>query len=244
MATSPETKEAEETTESTEARGTTETKQTAEPKETTETKQAAESKETTETKETEAARQTAETKQTKAGLSNKVVIISALVVVMTVTGAALAIISALNRQEPAPLPSSNIGYSTVASVILSQADLQAAYNQALANAKNGNIALMYKNNAFSTDGSNFSCYIVNSPANKFDMFLTMYADLEMTDQVFLSQLIPPGSGFENLTLEHALEKGTHTIYVCLTQVDRDPETGEESICGQVFHTMDFHVVDG
>lgn len=183
-------------------------------------------------------------KKALGGLTNRAVIIAALVVVMTVSGAAAAIVSAINKNkplDPSSLPSSSIGYSSEAQVILTQEDLQAAYDRAKENALNGNIALLYKNNAYSSNGIDFSCYIVNSANNKYDMFLTIFADLEMTDQLFLSQLVPPGSGFNQLRLEHALEKGDHTVYVSLTQVDRNPETGEEFICGQVFHTMEFHV---
>jgi hypothetical protein len=75
------------------------------------------------------------------------------------------------------------------------------------------------------------------------MFLTIYADAEMTDELFLSQLVPPGSGFENITLEHSLDVGDHMVYIALTQVEQDEETGEESVVNQVFHTMDFHVVE-
>lgn len=186
-------------------------------------------------------------KKASGGLSNKVVIIAALLIVLTVSGATVAIVSAINNSADQPLPpqptvSSGIGYSSDASVILTQEELQAAYDRAQANANNGNIALLYKNNANSGDGINFSCYIVNSASNKYDMFLTIYADMEMTDRIFLSQLVPPGSGFNKITLEHALPKGDHTVYVALTQVNRDETTGEEFICGQVFHTMEFHVL--
>jgi hypothetical protein len=33
------------------------------------------------------------------------------------------------------------------------------------------------------------------------------------------------------------------VYIALTQVEQDEETGEESVVNQVFHTMDFHVVE-
>ena len=48
------------------------------------------------------------------------------------------------------------------------------------------------------------------------------------------------SGYQELTLNRKLEKGTHTIYVVLTQVDAG-EDGNESIVNQVSHTMDFNV---
>lgn len=75
------------------------------------------------------------------------------------------------------------------------------------------------------------------------MFLTIYADAEMTEQIFLSGLVPPGSGFENITLDRALEKGDHMVYVVLTQVETNAETGEQVIRNQVAHTMDFHVTE-
>lgn len=175
----------------------------------------------------------------KKTLSTKAVIIAAAVVVAVVVAAAVIVVRVLgNRQET---PSSGIGYATEAAAILTQEEMQAAMDAALANGRDGNVALLYKENAYSSDGVNFSCYIVNSQYNSHDMFLTIFADAQMTDQIFLSQLVPPGSGFESITLEHPLEQGDHTVYVALTQVARDEETGEESLHKQVVHTMTFHV---
>jgi hypothetical protein len=65
----------------------------------------------------------------------------------------------------------------------------------------------------------------------------------MTDELFLSKLVPPGSGFETITLEHPLETGDHVVYVVITQIDTDEETGAQTVKNQVVHTMDFHVQD-
>ena len=62
----------------------------------------------------------------------------------------------------------------------------------------------------------------------------------MTDQLFLSQLVRPGSGFEKITLDRALDSGTNVVYVAVTLVDTE-EDGTQSIKAQVVHTMDFHV---
>lgn len=134
-----------------------------------------------------------------------------------------------------------IGYAAEAKVMLNQDSLQAAFDAAMQNAAEGNIGLKYKNDAYSTDGTNFECYIANSEANIYDMFLTIFANSELTDQIFLSGLVPPGSGFENITLERSLDPGDHLVYVALTQVETDEETGEQAIMHQVVHTMDFHV---
>ena len=133
-----------------------------------------------------------------------------------------------------------VGYAANATVMLDQNSLQAAMDEAMKNAKDGNVALLYKNNAYSENGTDFTCYIVNSTSNKYDMFLTIYADAALTDQVFLSGLVPPGSGFEQITLDRALEAGDHTVNVVVTQVDTD-ESGQQVIKNQVAHTMEFHV---
>lgn len=181
-------------------------------------------------------------KKTPRGLTNRTVIIAALAVVLVVTMATVIITSSINSYVNRPVPTGGIGYSAEAQVILTQEELQAALDSARENDRLGNIALMYKNDALSSDGINFECYIVNSAHNAYDMYLMIFADLELTDQLYLSRLVPPGSGFNKITLEHALEKGDHTVYVCLTQVARDKETGEEYILRQVFHTMEFHVL--
>lgn len=171
----------------------------------------------------------------KPALSNKVVIGAAAVVVAAVVGVGAYVASHNNTDAPA------IGYSADAKVMLDQNSLQAAFDEAMKNAAEGNVGLKYRNDAHSKNGTDFECYIVNSESNVYDMFLTIFADQELTDQVFLSGLVPPGSGFENITLEHALEKGDHTVYVVLTQVDTSEETGEQVIKNQITHTMDFHV---
>lgn len=98
------------------------------------------------------------------------------------------------------------------------------------------IALEFKNDAYSADGKVFKCYVGNSPINKFDMFLAIYADPEMTDLICQTGLVSPGSAFETLELDRALEPGDHTVYIAYTQME-DPKT----IHAQTLHTMDFHV---
>jgi hypothetical protein len=167
------------------------------------------------------------------------VLLAAVVIVVAVIAAAAAVVLGMQKNDT----DSGIGYATEAKVMLNQDDLQAAMDAAMENAKKGNVALMYKDNAYSKNGSDFECYIVNSDSNAYDMYLTIYADPEMTDELFLSKLIPPGSGFENITLEHPLETGDHVVYVAVTLVETDEETGAQSVVNQVIHTMDFHVQD-
>lgn len=167
--------------------------------------------------------------------------VAVLVLIAVVVIAAVAVISALNRQEPEADAGQAIQYASNATVLLDQDSIQAAMDEAMKNAEDGNIGLYYKNDAYSSDGVNFDCFIGNSSANIHDMFITIFADVDMTDQIYLSGLVPPGSGFEEITLEHKLEPGSNRVYVALTQVDTDEETSEQVLLNQVVYTMDFHV---
>lgn len=99
------------------------------------------------------------------------------------------------------------------------------------------VALEFKNDAYSNDGKTFVCYLGNSSLNERDMFIAIYADSALTEELYVSGLVPPGSGFEEITLDQELEEGDHRVYIVFTQMD-DPET----IHGQTVYTMDFHVI--
>lgn len=133
-----------------------------------------------------------------------------------------------------------IGYATEAKVFLDEKSLGEAMSEAAKNAREKTIALQYQNDAYSTDGETFTCRLINSENNKYDMFLLIYADPEWTDELLRTGLVPPGSGFEELTLNRALEPGDHTVYVVYTQVETD-EDGHQTIRNQTAHTVEFHV---
>ena len=170
----------------------------------------------------------------------KVVVIAAVIIIALL----IAVIVLLMRPQPtADIDDGGtpkIGYANDATVVMDEDSLQAAVDEAVENAKNGRIALRYQNDAFSEDGKTFSCYIANDKANLYDMFIGLYSDVELTDQLYLSGLVRPGSGFEQLTLDKALPVGDTTVYVALSQVDTD-ENGQQVITGQVVHTIEFHV---
>jgi hypothetical protein len=103
------------------------------------------------------------------------------------------------------------------------------------------IGLEYKNEAFSVDGQNFDCYIANAARNQYDMFIAIYADAELTDELYLSGLVMPGRAFEHIQLERPLEDGNHLVYVAFSQVEE--VDGEQTMRAQALVTMNFHVND-
>ena len=85
--------------------------------------------------------------------------------------------------------------------------------------------------------NSIACYLGNSALNEYDMYVAIYSDAELTDLLYMSGLVPPGSGFEEITLDKELEKGDHRVYIAFTQME-DPKT----IHAQTIYTMDFHVI--
>jgi len=164
---------------------------------------------------------------------NKLLI--AVIVLLLLAIAAGCVYFFFIRKEP---EEDGLGFGV--GVALTQEELDAAMEDAARNAAGGAVALKYKNGAYSDDGTNFDCYILNSESNLYDMFFEIYADEELTDKIFASGLIPRGSGYNKLELEQPLEKGDHTVFVLVSTVTTD-EDGKEKVAAQITHTMDFHV---
>ena len=190
---------------------------------------------------------TSEAKKTAAPKNNNKLTVAIVALIAVVVVSTAVIVDTMQRNqnvdEPPPVSTGglSIGYAQDSKVFTDQNALQAAMDEAIRNAEDHRVALRYQNDAFSDDGINFKCYIGNSTGNLYDMFLTICTDPAMTDQVFLSQLVRPGSGFESVTLDRALESGDHTVYVAVTLVDTAAD-GSQTIKSQVVHTMDFHVL--
>ena len=109
-------------------------------------------------------------------------------------------------------------------------------------ADQGWIDLKYNYQAFSRDGTHFSCLLANSASNEYNMFFDLFADVEATDRLFLSGLLPLGTALQSVTLNRALPVGSNTVYVAFNQVDTD-ENGEQVLVGQAVVTVEFIVLE-
>lgn len=167
------------------------------------------------------------------------VLIALLVVAVGVGGflGGRAVVNATAEKDPVGTGNNRIGYD--ANVILGDADeLNEAIRKMQEQANEPGIALEYKEQMISDNGKDFACYIANSAKNAYDMFITIYADQSLTDELFLSKLMPPGSRFETISFERKLDPGTYTGYLVYTQVkDEEVETDGESTLTQVIHAQ-------
>lgn len=130
-----------------------------------------------------------------------------------------------------------IGYAQGVTVVDDESSLQDAVNKMFEDAQNEMVA-SYKNQAVSEDGKTFSCYIANSEYNEYDMYIALYESMSTdAEPIFLSGLMRPGEAFREITLDKALDKGTHTVYLAMTQVEDDQAT----IHGQSVVTIQMEV---
>lgn len=124
--------------------------------------------------------------------------------------------------EPAADNGGVIGYADGVTVVDDESALQAAVDKMMEDAENEMVA-SFQNQAISEDGKTFTCYIANSEYNTYDMFIALYTDLS-EDPIYLSGLMRPGEAFREITLDKALDKGTHDVSLVLTQVEDDHAT--------------------
>lgn len=133
-----------------------------------------------------------------------------------------------NEPDPEPSAPPVLHYAEGVTVVDDEDSLQDAVDGMLDKASQS-MVVSYQGEAFSEDGENFSCYIANSDANPLDMYIGIYLGEDLSDELFLSGLIRPGQVFEQIQLEHPLEKGSYDCYLTMTQVEDDHAT----IHGQV-----------
>ena len=132
------------------------------------------------------------------------------------------------NDEPAQIADDNgntvLEYANGVTVVDDESALQAAVDKMLEDAQNEMVA-SYQPQAISEDGKTFTCYIANSEYNEYDMFIALYTDLsDEAEPIYLSGLMRPGEAFRELTLDEALDKGTHSVYLVFTQVEDDHAT--------------------
>lgn len=151
--------------------------------------------------------------------------------------------------EAAPSPVGAIAWATGdgVTVVTDPVDLNERVDKLYQAASEEGIDVEYKNEAFSTDGTTFACYIGNPSRSNYPMYITIYADTTFQEELFISGLLKPGQAFNKVTMSRALEDGVNVLPVCYTQV-YEPHTGlndtdDFTIRGQTVLTLNFNVVD-
>ena len=172
------------------------------------------------------------------------VLVLIIIIVALAAAAVVLVVGRFSEKAPEPVQLGDnqtplIGYEEGVTVVDDPDALQKAVDKMYEDAAKGGVPVEYKNGASSKDGTKFDCYIANPATSPRDIFITIFADPEYNDQLYLSGLIPPGKALREIELDKKLTAGNHTVYVAYTQVEDDHAT----IFQQVVVTMDFVVAE-
>lgn len=158
--------------------------------------------------------------------SKAVIILLLIIIILLLAGGITAFVFFMNKDsESLPEEGGNfkIKYDEAA-VALDEDELKKQFGEALKKAEEGQIALRYKNIAYSNDGVHFSCDIGNSPANTNDLYFNIYTDTSFEEQILLTGLVPPGQGITEFESEIPFEPGTYDAVLIFTRVADDQST--------------------
>lgn len=170
------------------------------------------------------------------------VLVLIIIIVALAAAAVVLVVGRFSEKAPEPVQLGDnqtplIGYEEGVTVVDDPDALQNAVDEAYAQAAKRGVSVEYLNDATSSDGTNFECYIANPTVSDYDVYIQIFEDDQFTQQLYLSKLIPPGSAKRDITLDKKLSPGTHRVYVTYTQVEDDHAT----IYQQATVTMDFTV---
>lgn len=145
-----------------------------------------------------------------------------LIIMLVLIAVGIAVFLWYRNREKDDDDSGKLGYEATAVVVTDPDELQKMVDD-MAN-QNGKISLEYKNVAQSSDGSNFNCYIANSASNVCDMYIGIYTDATYEEELYLTQLMKPGSGITSFKCNKKMKPGHYDAVLVFTLVEDDHKT--------------------
>lgn len=155
-----------------------------------------------------------------------IIIAAAVIVLLSGLVVGILIENASNSDNPSDtlkyLEDGKLKYDDGAVVL--DRDSQQGISELYQKIEDGYISLAHKNQAYSADGESFECYINNNADNKYDIYVTVYNNQSAEEMLYISGLIPPGSGIDHFKSEVKLGSGAYDALLVITQVEEDHET--------------------
>lgn len=165
--------------------------------------------------------------ETKKSSKKTIIILLVIIIALLVLGGAV-LIFALNRSDNENgSQSESTGKQIpleVTAGVLSPDKLKEWNEQALKEMEDNQIPIIYSPTAKSEDGVNFTCDIGNPEGAKYYMYLDLYADTSLEEEVYLSGLIEPGKGITSFTTNRAFPQGETDAVLVFTTVQDDMKT--------------------
>lgn len=155
--------------------------------------------------------------------SNKtVVIILVIIIVLLLAGGATFFL--LNKSKPAEqgvlTSEGTIPYEVNVGIVKENEDLA----EKLKEGTGDRIPIHFATGATSKDGENFKCVLGNPDGAQYDMYFDMYGDTTLSEQIYISGLVAPGSQIESFKSNKKFPKGNTDIVLVITTVEDDHKT--------------------
>jgi ABC-type Na+ efflux pump permease subunit len=147
---------------------------------------------------------------------NKSVIVVLLIIVIVILiggiSAAAVLVSkniSENKNKDSEYSDTPVLAYAEGAVALDADGLQDQVDEMVEKAEDGMMTLEFKNTAVSTDGTNFTCHIGNAIENKYDMYINIFLDDNLEDEILLTGLLSPGMGIDSFESEKKLNPGNY-----------------------------------
>lgn len=168
-----------------------------------------------------------ETTEKKSSNSKTIIILLIIIILLLIGGGVTAFVllsgDRPDDQQVTPSGGKVIPLEVTAGV-LSPDKLKEWNEKALQEAKDTQIPVSFAADATSSDGVNFDCEIGNPPGAKHYMYLDIYSDTTLEEEVYLSGLLKPGTGITSFTTSRAFPKGDTEAVLVFTTVQDDMQT--------------------
>ena len=158
--------------------------------------------------------------------SNKTVIILLLIVIILLL-AGVAAFFIWNATKPSESENNTGGKQIpleITAGVLSPDKLKEWNEEALREMEDNQIPMIYSPTATSKDGVNFECEIGNPAGAKYYMYLELFPDTSLDEDVYLSGLLEPGKGITSFSTSKTFPKGETDAVLVLTTVREDKQT--------------------
>ena len=165
----------------------------------------------------------------KKSSNNKIIIILLIIVILLLIGGGVIAFVLLSGDRPddeqvTPSGGGKVIPLEVTAGVLSPDKLQQWNESALQEAQDTQIPVSFSPTVTSSDGVNFDCEIGNPPGAKYYMYLDIYSDTTLEEEVYLSGLLAPGTGITSFTTSKTFPKGDTEGVLVLTTVREDQQT--------------------
>lgn len=161
----------------------------------------------------------------KKSSNKKIIIILIIIIVLLLVGGAVFFImnNKSGKEGEESTSGKQIPLEVNAGVV--NPDHMKEWNESvLAEMEDNQVPIIYSPTATSADGENFSCEIGNPEGAKYYIYLDMYSDTTLSEEVYLSGLLAPGQGITSFKTNRAFPKGETDIVLVITTVRDDRAT--------------------